>query len=293
MNQGETPAVRAYQPPQTLQEAYSRMATTVAPLLPAGMDPKHFVGLVGSAMAKWNDEIRRGLNTPAGIGSFVLAAREAAELQLPPGTNAAALSYLVPLKEKGQWKVSFRVGYRGLEELAYRKGWTLLGRVVYKGDRFRVEYGTEPKIIHARRLSQPDTGAELVYAYAVCKVIATGRLIDIEVLNRAEVEKRRQAGNAPDGNWWKNHPARMWMKSPVRALGMRLPLAPSDQTLTQRGIAVIDEAESPAALVLPEASEMPPDSDEKSDDDEHQEAEGRRLAADSATTEDGEQGRLV
>lgn len=281
----DTPAVRAYQRPQTLQEAYSRMATTVAPLLPAGVDPKLFVGFVGSAMAKWSDEIRRGLNTPAGIGSFVLAAREAAELQLPPGTNAAALSYLVPGKEKGVWKVSFRVGYRGLEELAYRKGWTLLGRVVYKGDRFKVEYGTEPRIIHARRMAQPDTGAELQYAYAVCKVIGTGRLIDIEVLNQAEVDKRRVAGNAADGNWWTNHPARMWSKSAVRALGMRLPLAPSDQTLVQRGVAVMDEPDSPA-LVLPADSEIPPDSDERSDDDE-------QAAQPPADPGDAEQGRLV
>jgi recombination protein RecT len=262
-----TPAVRQYQPPKTIREAYERLATTVAPLLPEGMEPKQFVGLVGSCMAK-TPQLRQ-----CDPESFVLAVREAAELQLWPGTNAAALSHLVPGKDHGVWKVSFRIGYRGLEELAYRKGWNLVGRVVHKGDRFEVRYGTTPEIIHEPRRSQPVTGAELEYAYAVCW---TGRrvLVDVEVLDREQIEARRKAGNAADGNWWKNHYDRMASKSAVRALGMRLPLAPSNQTLAQRGIAV-EVGEDPQFSALPER-EPSTDAEDQTQDPADGEPEGQQ-----------------
>jgi recombination protein RecT len=235
-----TPAVRQYQPPKTIREAYERLATTVAPLLPEGMEPKQFVGLVGSCLAK----------TPklksCEPESFVLAVREAAELALWPGTNAAALAYLVPKAGKCQ----FRIGYRGLEELAYRKGWTLTGAVVNEGDVFEWQRGTNPEIIHKPRRAQPVTGAVLTHAYAVCWT-AHRRIWDFEILDREEIEKRRKAGDAADQTWWKNHYDRMASKSAVRALGMRLPLAPSNQTLAQRGIAV-EVGEDPQFPALPE-----------------------------------------
>jgi recombination protein RecT len=277
----EETALKPYQAPASLREATARLPTTVAPLLPRGMDPKQFTGLVISVLAKWRPEDRRAISTTAGLESFVFAVRELAELGLYPGTSAAAPAYLIP---KGG-KCQPRVGYRGLEELAYRKGWLLYGDAVNKGDIFEYELGTNPSLVHKPRRAQPEGGAEVTHAYAICKDMKTGVLLRVMVLDRTEIERRRHLGDGAQQAWWKNHYAVMAAKSAVRALGMRMPLAPDGRSLTDRGVVVDLDEEVSARQQMPDVpppTALPP---EQEGDDERE--------SDDGASEQGEQGRLV
>lgn len=284
----DTPAVRPYQPPATLREAVERLPTTVAPLLPRGMDPKQFVGLVVSVMAKWKQADRQQVDPE----SFVFAVRELAELGLWPGTSAAALACLIPKKEGGKLKAQPRVGYRGLEELAYRKGWFLYGDAVSEGDIFEYELGASPTLVHKPRRAQPATGAVTTHAYAICKDIKSGALLRVMVIDRAEIERRRHIGDGADQAWWKNNYPVMAAKSAVKALGMRLPLAPDGRTLTDRGVTVELDEEVSARQEMSELPNVPPAALLPVQDEPGEQEDGARNS-DAEFSEDAEQGRLV
>lgn len=149
--------------------------------------------------------------------SIVEAIREAAALRLEP-TGLLGDAYIVRYGDTAR----LMPGYRGLLKLARRSGEVVQidAHVVYAGDEFAIEQGSEPRIRHIPTLG--DRGGYLG-AYAFARM-TSGELIT-EWMNYADIEQIRRSsragGDGPWVAWW----AEMARKSVLRRLMKRLPLA--------------------------------------------------------------------
>lgn len=148
--------------------------------------------------------------------SLILSAQIGLE---PSGIRGDA--YLVPFKGE----CTLIPGWRGLVKLARRSGAvkSFYSHVVYEGDEFEVQLGTDVGIIHKPILRQSEgSRGDIIAAYAVAK-FADGE-IDVEVIPVADLEyiKGQSAGknNPAYGNW----EDQMFRKAPIRRLAKRLPL---------------------------------------------------------------------
>ena len=114
-------------------------------VMPKGMDPDRFVRTTLIAISR--DPKLLECTTK----SLVTSIFEAAECGIDP-TGSLGRGYLVPLRnnKKGVVEANFWIGYPGLIELAMRsnkvsKVWS---RAVFKGDHYKVLYGTRDEIVH-------------------------------------------------------------------------------------------------------------------------------------------------
>jgi len=163
-----------------------------------------------------NDWLRRC--TPESIyGALILSAQIGLE---PSGIKGEA--YLVPFKGR----CTLIPGWRGLVKLALRSKAvkSLYSHVVYEGDEFFVDLGSEPRVVHRPNVDG-DRG-DIRCAYAVAHL--ENGSIDVEVMTLAELEHIRKAAAAGRGG--KDGPAyaewedQMYRKAPIRRLAKRLPL---------------------------------------------------------------------
>lgn len=171
--------------------------------------------------------------------SVLKAAIAASQLGLDPsGTLGSA--YLVPY-----WNKNIRAneavlipGYRGLVDLLRRHiDAQVEARVVYRDDRFRVTYGTEPKIEHVPSLEGSQEDGDIIAAYSVF-TWPDGRK-SFEVLSRGEIDKVRASSRAGESGPWKQWFSEMCKKTAVRR-GVKLqPLSPEAASLIQ----TVDEEE--------------------------------------------------
>lgn len=176
--------------------------------------------------------------------SLVSALMVASELGLEPG-GARGLLYLVPY---GTVATPI-VGYRGLIQLARNSGdlANVEARVVYERDKFEVEFGLEPKLLHKPALSDP--GKErAVYAIATMKDGSK----QIEVMSVAEVDAIRARSRSGNNGPWVTDYGEMAKKTVVRRLMKYLPL--SSERL-QRAMEL--DGETVDGLVLPEIPAEP------------------------------------
>jgi len=149
--------------------------------------------------------------------SIVEAIREAAALRLEP-TGLLGDAYIVRYGDTAR----LLPGYRGLLKLARRSGDVaqIDAHMVYEGDLFEIEQGSEPRILHTPTLG--DRGAYLG-AYAFARM-TSGELIT-EWMNVADIEQVRRSSRAGDRGPWIDWYAEMARKTVLRRLMKRLPLA--------------------------------------------------------------------
>lgn len=152
-------------------------------------------------------------------------------LDLDPQLGQA---YLVPFfsKKTGAWMCNMITGYRGLVNLVRRSGEvsTLYAQCVYKGDHFKYELGTTPKIIH-----QPsaDATSDMTHVYAVCVFKDSG--VQFEVMSRHQVEVHRDRfSRQAQGDSWRDNFEEMAKKTVVRRLIKMLPITVDDGTDNER-----------------------------------------------------------
>jgi recombination protein RecT len=199
--------------------------------------------------------------TPDRIANIVVSAalRQPALLECSPASilkscmTATALglecdgllggAYLVPFwnSKTRQKEAQFIVGYRGLIDLARRSGniTSIEAHVVHSNDKFRCQFGLEPKLEH-----EPDWNAEtpgpMVAVYAIARFRDGG--YQFEVMTRAQVDAVRQMSKAGDFGPWKDHYLEMARKTVVRRLSKYLPLS-----IEVREAMVKEDAQEPAA----------------------------------------------
>lgn len=141
----------------------------------------------------------------------------------------------------------FQPMYRGLMKLARRSDQIAVidANVVYQGDLFEIEQGTDPSIRH---VPWPTSGKEArggyLGAYAFAR-LTNGTLVS-EWMTEADIESVRQSsrGGRSDLSPWVRFWAEMARKTVLRRLMKRLPL----ESAAEHAIRIETEAESVAAI---------------------------------------------
>lgn len=203
--------------------------------------------------------------------SVVEAVMQASQLGLEIN-SALGSAYLVPFTTKqGGSRCQLIVGYRGLIDLARRSGAAMMveARVVYKGEQFSVEYGTDPKIVHNPRFDLPRTDSEIVAVYAVA-TMSFGQAIpgskmtiqevskQFEIMTISEVVAIRARSKAGGSGPWATDFGEMAKKTVVKRLMKLLPLSAELATAIELDNAVEAGRESTldADVIDPDTGEV-------------------------------------
>jgi recombination protein RecT len=149
--------------------------------------------------------------------SLWLALKGVAELDLDL-TPALGHAYILPYGSKA----TLIVGYKGLKEIAFRSGIVkrLEAVLVYKGDEFSYQRGTDPKIHHVP--AEFGKRGEITGAYCTA-TLSNGEIV-FEVMSRAEIDAI--AGRSNSKAVWQAHYGEMARKTPLRRLAKYLPSTP-------------------------------------------------------------------
>lgn len=199
---------------KTVLQLLEEMQPEIAKALPAQVGAERFTRTVLT-------EIRR---TPKLLEceprSLLGAMMLAAQLGLEPGPLGHV--YLIPFK--GQ--VEFVIGYKGMIELAYRSDRIkdVMAALVFDGDEFEYQYGTQPKLVH--KPQGPRDDREIVASYAVARTRAGGAPFVVTYEEDWErARKASAAGSKNVGPWVDDRPA-MIRKTSVRRLAAFVPQSP-------------------------------------------------------------------
>jgi recombination protein RecT len=132
-----------------------------------------------------------------------------AQLGLRPGVSGLGHAWVLPYWDKnydhgngrkGAFVAQLIIGYKGYVDLAYRSGQiaTVIGRTVYEGDTFDIEYGLDDKLIH-----KPATTGERtkpIGHYAIVKLANGGRSFWYMTEDEMQAWKRKYAPKSKAGN---------------------------------------------------------------------------------------------
>lgn len=186
--------------------------------------------------------------------SIVLAAMNASALGLEPNTPLG-LSYLVPYERRardpqtGEWytaavECQFIPGYRGLVTLAIQSGavQSISARLVYDGDDFVVQYGTEERIHHVPNLTGDMDDRNIVAAYAVARLASGAAVFD--VMPRSAIDKIRARSKASKSGPWITDYAEMARKTVTKRLAKYIPMSPDKAQGFQRALAADNAIET-------------------------------------------------
>lgn len=147
-----------------------------------------------SIMAKQTPAIRT-----ADPDSLITAMLACITLDLMPNTPEG-LAYIIPYGKR----VQFQVGYKGLMRLAHRSGQvrSISVEVVYEGDTFEVELGTERRLVHKPNYDVDRTDIKkITHAYCVIELMNGATVF--EVMTRSELDKIKDFAKASstDSPW--------------------------------------------------------------------------------------------
>lgn len=161
------------------------------------------------------------------IESLLGAVLQSAQLGLEP--NLLGSCYFVPYKGK----VSFQIGYKGLIDLATRKGECLniVAQEVYEGDKFHYEYGRNETLTHIPAPIASRGEVEYFYAYANLK---NGGFA-FQVMHISDVKKIRDNFSISysydkNNSIWAKHFSEMALKTVIKKLIKYMPLSVETQS---------------------------------------------------------------
>jgi recombination protein RecT len=203
--------------PRTEAKPGDRMAEIITKMVPQIQQalPKHMTGerMARLVLTAVRLNPRLAECTPA---SFVGCVMACAQLGLEPNTPLG-LAFLIPRKngKTGKLECTMQLGYQGMLDLGNRAGVTVSAYLVRKGDEFRVQLGTDPKITHTMSTAEDREAQPITHAYCV-SVTPDGRS-QFTVLAAPEIEARRlRSPAANEGPWMTDRPA-MSLKTSIRA----------------------------------------------------------------------------
>jgi len=191
-----------------------------ARLLPKYLSPERFFAIAYQAVAR-TPELQE-----CTIESLLRCAMRSAELGLELG-GVKGHAYMVPFNNKrtGRKEAQFISGYRGLAHLTLLAGGVqkVWANVVHKGERFEVELGSEPRLLHTPAPVGPQRKNEdIVGFYAVAK-LANGE-VQFDVMSKADVDAIRARSKARDNGPWVTDYSEMGKKTVFRRLQKWLPM---------------------------------------------------------------------
>ena len=179
---------------QTLAGQIRQMEAQFALAMPKGMEAAQ---LVRDALTSLKQTPKLADCTPQSVlGSLMTCA----QLGLRPGVLGHA--WVLPYwdsKSRG-FQAQLIVGYKGMVELAYRSGQiaSIIGRTVYEGDTFDVEYGLDDKLVHNPALKGERSTP--VAHYAMVKLANGGRSFWVMTEDEMQAWKRKYAPKKKDGS---------------------------------------------------------------------------------------------
>jgi len=144
----------------------------VLPSLLANHDvsPQKFVQIVINEIKKSDKLLKAFISNPASMFASILAG---AEIGLTP-SDLLGEFYLIPRNLKqddNSYKLSITplIGYKGLVKLLLRNGdiENIEAHVVYNGDKFKVSYGTTPKLEHTPKFDVERNATNISHIYTV------------------------------------------------------------------------------------------------------------------------------
>jgi recombination protein RecT len=210
----------------------------------SGITPDRFMAVVLNSIVRSPD-----LQT-ASLESILDSVRVAATLRLEP-TGILGEGYIVKYKDTAQ----FEAGYRGLMKLARRSGQvdSLDSQVVYTSDRFEIDLGTEPRILHQPCMESQRGNFRGAYAFAR---LTNGELV-IEWMPTPDIEAVRKVSRNSSGEHspWVNHYGEMARKTVIKRLMKRLPLG-TDGELALTHEAELDAQDQPARTPSPQVTDI-------------------------------------
>jgi recombination protein RecT len=198
-----------------LSALLTQRSQSIADVLPKHMKVDRLIKLALLAATKTPDLL---MCTQASVMQSLMTC---AQLGLEPNGMLGS-GYLVPYGNKCE----FIPGYRGLIDLARRSGEVVKveARVVYSGDIFEVDYGTEAKITHKPNLSGKRTQKDIVAFYMVAQLNQNDR--QFEVMTKDEVDAIRARSKASGKGPWVTDYEEMGKKTVVKRGMKYLPLSP-------------------------------------------------------------------
>jgi len=159
--------------------------------------------------------------------SIIVSTMDALQLGLEP-CGPLKHAYLVPFKNNktGRLEAQMMIGYMGYITLAKRAEAikSCAAEVVYPGDEFLIELGSEMSVKHRPRLDGRADTSLIKGAYAWCRL--SDDTVMVEYMTRDQIERVRavsKAGASESGPWtqWWDMMAR---KTVIRRLISRLPI---------------------------------------------------------------------
>lgn len=198
-----------------LEEALMKMRGEIAKAVPHHVDAE---GIVQAALGALRSNVRlRNCTTH----SFLRSVMTLAQVGLEANTELKH-AFLIPRwnNRLQRHECGFVLGYHGMVTLCYRSGRldALATGTVRAGDALHERHGTTPSLRH---IIANRRGA-MTHAYAVAWLKGARHPIH-RCLDRAEVEKRRRQGAAPNSWAWRNEYAAMAEKTALRVLWAALP----------------------------------------------------------------------
>ena len=181
--------------PKNLKELLEARMPEFEKLLPSVISGKQFLRLALNALQ----------STPhlkeCTVMSFYGAIMQCAQLGLKPNVNGEA--HLSPFfnNKIGKYECQFIVGYKGLMSLARRSGEISIidAHEVRENDKFEIEFGFEPKVVHVPCL-KGDRGAIIGY-YAIVVMKDGGKLAHYMTVDEAEKYGKRYSKTFNNGPW--------------------------------------------------------------------------------------------
>lgn len=244
---GEIQPANGGQPVVKRSEQMAQLIKSMTPELSRAL-PKH---LTGDRMARIVLTAIR-LNPKLAEctqASFIGCVLSCAVLGLEPNTPLG-LAYLIPRKNNknnGQLECTLQLGYHGMIDLAGRAGANVYAYAVHKGDDFRYQYGTDPKIYHVPSEDEGRDAQPITHAYAVT-VAADGRK-NFTVLTLAQIEARRQRSAAANEGPWITDFEAMCLKTAVRAHFKWMPKQTERGSTLAQGVALEEAPENGTPLL--------------------------------------------
>lgn len=184
--------------------------------------------------------------------SILRSVIEIVQLGLEPG-GPLGHAYLVPYGKQ----CTAILGYRGLIALARRSGSveSVYSEIIYEGDEYTLEYGSDPKLVHKPKLGGQSGPA--IAAYCVAKFVGGGQ--HIEVMTAAQIDGIRARSKASGSGPWVTDWAEMARKTVVRRASKYWPLATEEASLIAQAIDVDarnDFVESTCEIVADKSSRV-------------------------------------
>jgi recombination protein RecT len=152
------------------------------------LNASKFANIVINEVKKNEKLLKAFAENPPSMFASILAG---AEIGLVPSDMLGEF-YLIPRnikQENGQYKLSVTplIGYKGIVKILLRSGdiENIEAHVVYKGDKFAVSYGTNPKLDHKPKFDVDRNAENITHVYAVA-YYKTGK-VQFQVTTREEI----------------------------------------------------------------------------------------------------------